>query len=65
MCRDVNIRLTLTKVFKLDQLVVVIHVTNQKQTPLPAVTMKIDPPTTMKATLVEEGEGLETNMSLP
>ena len=63
-CRDVNVRVTLTKVFKPDELVVVIHVTNQNQASLSAVTMTIDPPSVMKAELVSEDK-METIMDLP
>ena len=63
-CRDVNVRVTLTKVFKPDELVVVIHVTNQNQASLSAVTMTIDPPSVMKAELVSEDK-METTMDLP
>ena len=59
-CRDVNAHQCL----QTDELVVVIHVTNQNQSSLSAVTMTIDPPSVMKAELVSEDK-METTMDLP
>ena len=63
-CRDVNIRMSLTKVFKSDELVVVIHVTNQNQSSLPSVALTITPPSVMKTQLVSESN-METVLDLP
>ncbi len=49
---------------KTDELVLVVHVTNQNQAALPSITMTIDPPSVMKVKLLSE-EKMETTMDLP
>ena len=51
VCRDSNIRVSLTKVLKPDQLVVVIFLTNQKQSEQSGVTLTIEPPSNMKVSV--------------
>ena len=61
MCNDANLRVTLTKVLKPDQLVLVIFLTNQKQTEITGVNLSIELPSNMKTT---SGElTLTTNIS--
>jgi len=48
VCYDSNVRVSLTKVLKPDQLVVVIFLTNQKQSQQSGVTLSIEPPSNMK-----------------
>jgi len=49
VCHDSNVRVSLTKVLKPDQLVVVIFLTNQKQSQQSGVTLAVEPPSNMKA----------------
>ncbi len=42
--------MSLTKIFKPDELVLIFNITNQKQDKLSGVTIAIDPPTATKAT---------------
>ena len=56
LCRDPNIRVSLTKVFKPDTLVLVVHLTNQKQDEISSITLSIDPPTSLKVG-TGDGEG--------
>lgn len=48
VCHDANLRVSLTKVLKPDHLVVVIFLTNQKQSEQSEVTLAIEPPSNMK-----------------
>lgn len=48
VCHDANLRVSLTKVLKPDHLVVVIFLTNQKQSEQSEVTLSIEPPSNMK-----------------
>ncbi len=43
-------RISLTKILKSDQLVLVFYLTNQKQDKLLGVTLAVTPPTSIKAT---------------
>ena len=58
LCQDANVRVTLTKVFKDNQLVLVFFLTNQKQERLSGVSLVVTPPTTMKAATGAGGHDL-------
>ena len=55
--------MSLTKVFKPAELVLVFFLTNQKQEKLSEAKMVIDPPTTMKASKGEESLSFTVDLS--
>ena len=48
LCHDPNLRVSTTKVVKPDQLVLVLYLTNQKQSKLSGVTLSVEPPSNTK-----------------
>ena len=48
VCHDANLRVSLTKVLKLDSLVLVLFLTNQKQHKLTDISVMVNPPLNLK-----------------
>ena len=64
MCQDANLRLSLTKVLKPDQLVLVLLMTNQTQKDLSNVSLTLETPSNMKATTPSGGKDLSLTTNI-
>ena len=64
ICRDAILRVSVTKVLKPDQLVVVLFVTNQKQAEVTGVSVTMEKPSNTKATTGDGKEDLSVRSNI-
>ena len=58
LCRDVQMRITATKILKPDELVIVLILTNQKQSQVNGVSLTVNPPSNVKLSSNDKGSDL-------